>query len=206
MGDASEMHAVDRLRDSEARRLDLIGQIGAKRHSSVIAYLTSTRPGARSMILARDIDILEEHVRAARTMNAPALDLFLLTLGGHSVACWDLVAMVREYFPDKHFRVIVPGVAYSAGTAISLGADEIVMGPSSVLGPIDIQFEDQDGRHVSASDLQGFFDLIERQGLRGYQARANTMGWLTPGVGAHAPLKHAANLHHGIREPPRHHS
>ena len=118
MGDASEMHAVDRLRGTEARRLDLIGQIGAKRHSSVITYLTSTRPGARSMILGRDIEIIEQHVRAARAMNAPALDLFLLTLGGHSVACWDLVAMVREYFPDKHFRVMVPSVAYSAGTFV----------------------------------------------------------------------------------------
>ena len=41
-------------------------------------------------------------------------------------------------FP-KGFSVVVPNVAKSTATMLVLGADEIVVGPSSELGPIDPQ-------------------------------------------------------------------
>ena len=45
----------------------------------------------------------------------------------------------------------------------------------------------------------------EWQALCRHCGHFNTMSWTTPSVDAHAPLKHVANLHHGILEPPRHH-
>jgi ATP-dependent protease ClpP protease subunit len=63
------------------------------------------------------------------------LDLFLFTRGGDTEAPWRIVTLMRE-FCDR-FAVLVPYRAHSAGTMLSMGADEIVMTPMSVLSPID---------------------------------------------------------------------
>ena len=181
-----EQPRIDHVRDGRARRVELLSKIGAARKSFVISYLTSTRPGAigRSM-QRRDVEIIEPHVRAAKAQNAASLDLILLTEGGSSVAPWDLVAMVREYFPDKSFRVIVPSVAYSAGATICLGADDIVMGPGSVLGPVDAQV-DSGGElgSFSASAFQGFLDAMKHLGVPLWRRRSRGMDWLTTKLNA----------------------
>ena len=48
---------------------------------------------------------------------------------------YKIVNLIRE-FCDQ-FSVIIPFVAKSAATMIAIGADEIIMGPTSELGPID---------------------------------------------------------------------
>ncbi len=182
-------HADGALHETEARRLDLIAEIGKARDSAVIAYLTSTRrgidhprAGSRSGIDDDDTAIIETHVRAARQMGAKNLDLFLMTEGGDAVMPWGLASMVREYFRDGKFRVLLPSVAYSAGAAICLGADEIVMGPSIVLGPVDIQAPwwnaSGNGRYVSASDFQGFLDLIADNRIGAWLVRRKLIDWL----------------------------
>jgi HemY protein len=44
----------------------------------------------------------------------------------------------------------------------------------------------------------------EWQALCRHCGHFNTMSWIVPSADTHAPLKHVANLHHGILEPPRH--
>lgn len=66
------------------------------------------------------------------------LDLVLHTPGGDIAATESLVDYLRAMF-DGDVRVIVPQLAMSAGTMISLSANEIVMGKHSSLGPIDPQ-------------------------------------------------------------------
>lgn len=184
---------ANELRETEARRLNLLEEIGKKRNSFVIAYLTTTRPGVINSAIERDdMLVLEAHVRAAHSMGARNIDLFLVTHGGDAVAPWGIVAMVREHFKHGKFRVILPSVAYSAGTAISLGADEIVMGPGSILGPVDLQFDWLSGagkRRASASDFHGFIDFVNSQRLRGRAIREKIVGWFAsqmdaPAVGA----------------------
>lgn len=171
------------LRETEARRLQLLDAIGTKRKSFVIAYLTSTRPGVHSGFISDDdMHIIENHVRAARSMGAQNIDMVLVTYGGHSVAPWGIIAMIREHFPAGGFRVIVPSVAYSAGTGICLGADEIVMGPGSILGPTDTQYYFEGGtgeRWISASDFRGFLEFIKDRGLSGRSIRERTLDWFT---------------------------
>ena len=183
----------DALRETEPKRLSLLGEIGAKRNSTVIAYLTSARPGVyNSDIDFDDMLVIEPHVRAARKMGARNIDLFLVTHGGVAVAPWGVVAMIREHFKTGGFRVILPSVAYSAGSSISLGADEIVMGPGSIMGPVDTQIHFPSGavvRHASASDLQGFLDFLGSQRLSGRAIREKIPDWFTsrmdaPAVGA----------------------
>jgi len=66
------------------------------------------------------------------------LDLLIQSPGGSGVTAEKIVEMCRSY-AKKEFRVIVPNMAKSAATIISLGADKVVMGYCSELGPIDAQ-------------------------------------------------------------------
>src|SRR6266545_6505334 len=66
------------------------------------------------------------------------LDLLLHTTGGSGDAAEKFVEMCRRHCRGQ-FRVIVPNMAKSAGTLIALGADAILMGYCSELGPIDPQ-------------------------------------------------------------------
>jgi hypothetical protein len=65
------------------------------------------------------------------------IDLILHT-GGGLVSAGYQIARALQSHPGK-VTVFVPYYAYSAGTIISLAADEIVMSPDAVLGPIDAQ-------------------------------------------------------------------
>lgn len=57
--------------------------------------------------------------------------------GGDGTVAEKIIELCRSHC--KHFRVVVPNRAKSAATIIALGADEIVMGYCSELGPIDAQ-------------------------------------------------------------------
>lgn len=63
------------------------------------------------------------------------LDLFLYTTGGDTEAPWRIVSLLREF--TTTLRVLVPHMALSSGTLLALGANEVVMTPLAVMGPID---------------------------------------------------------------------
>ncbi|NLF30567.1 MAG: hypothetical protein GX591_06735 [Planctomycetes bacterium] len=68
----------------------------------------------------------------------------------------------------KRFRVIIPNEAKSAATLIALGADEIVMGPTSEIGPIDAQIPVLANGMYRYLSAQSFIDardqLIKKHG------------------------------------------
>lgn len=77
------------------------------------------------------------------------IDLFILSPGGFSDPAFKIARLFQEYTQNRgRFSVLIPYYAKSAATILALGADEIVMGPSSELGPIDPQIEitDKSGR------------------------------------------------------------
>lgn len=71
--------------------------------------------------------------------RSKGLDLILHTPGGDLASTESIVVYLKKLFNDD-IRVVVPQIAMSAGTMISLSAKEIVMGKQSNLGPIDPQF------------------------------------------------------------------
>lgn len=71
--------------------------------------------------------------------RSKGLDLVLHTPGGSVAATESLVYYLRQMFGND-IRAIVPQLAMSAGTMISLSCKEVVMGKHSSLGPIDPQF------------------------------------------------------------------
>ena len=71
--------------------------------------------------------------------DVKTLNLILCSPGGDGTVVEKFVSLCRGQC--KRFRVFVPYEAKSAATLIALGADEIVMGPQSEIGPIDAQVE-----------------------------------------------------------------
>ncbi|HEY0387145.1 MAG TPA: ATP-dependent Clp protease proteolytic subunit [Gaiellales bacterium] len=88
-----------------------------------------------------DIDDSEQVLRAIRlTPDDTPIDLVLHTPGGLVLAAEQIAHAVRAH-PAK-VTVLVPHYAMSGGTLVALAADEIVMDPHAVLGPVDPQLGD----------------------------------------------------------------
>lgn len=102
----------------------------------------------------------------------PAKDLHLLlrSLGGDPEAAIRLIRMCQDA-TDEKFVVVVPELAKSAATIMSLGAHEIIMGPTSDLGPVDPQVFAGDRGYVSAKDLIAAVENV----LQDVQLNPNTM-------------------------------
>lgn len=117
------------------------GEIAEKRERNVMLYGAAflqkpSVPGFMTMIQTEDIN---GFMGAVYGMDcSKGLDLVLHTPGGNPNAAEQIVAYLRAKFPVVN--VIVPAMAMSAGTMISLASDEITMSRASQLGPIDTQF------------------------------------------------------------------
>jgi hypothetical protein len=90
---------------------------------------------SRWSLSSDDIGILADCLLDLGDVNT--LNLVLESPGGDGMQVEKFVSLCRSQC--KRFRVIIPNEAKSAATLISLGADEIAMGPTSELGPIDAQ-------------------------------------------------------------------
>lgn len=88
-----------------------------------------------------DMDDSEEIIRAIHLTdpNTP-IDIVLHTPGGLVLATLQIARALSRH-PAK-VTVFVPHLAMSGGTLIALAADEIVMAPHAVLGPIDPQIKE----------------------------------------------------------------
>ena len=120
---------------SKKERLSLIQELGKERKSNVIAYLTSTRPGLEVQMAMDTPRLMFEHLRLLEQRPVDQIDLVIHSNGGDGVVPWRLVTLLREHC--KKLAVLVPHRAFSAATLTALGADEIVMHPLAMLGPID---------------------------------------------------------------------
>jgi ClpP class serine protease len=95
-----------------------------------------------------DIDDSEAVIRAIEmTGKQVPLDLVLHTPGGLVLAAEQIAAALAAH--PAPVTVFVPHYAMSGGTLIALAADQIVLAPSAVLGPIDPQL----GEYPAASIL-----------------------------------------------------
>ena len=118
-----------------------IAQIQARRGSRVITLVhrqETMRLLGFPVMRYIDMDDSEEVVRVIHaTEPTTPLDIVLHTPGGLVLASLQIARTLREH-PAK-VTVFVPHMAMSGGTLIALAADEIVMSPHAMLGPIDPQ-------------------------------------------------------------------
>jgi ClpP class serine protease len=131
---------VFRLRRDRHRR-DLIRRLEQTRGSRVITLIH--RQESMSLLglpFGRyiDIDDSEQLLRAIRlTPPEMPIDLLLHTPGGLVLASDQIAYALKRH--DGKITVIVPHYAMSGGTLVALAADEILMDPDAVLGPVDPQ-------------------------------------------------------------------
>jgi ClpP class serine protease len=143
-----------------ARRREL-SNLGRRRGSNVITLIHRQETISLFGIpISRyiDIDDSEEVLRAIRlTPDDTPIDLIIHTPGGVALAATQ-IALALEAHPAKK-TVIVPHYAMSGGTLIALAADELMMDPHAVLGPVDPQLGDQQGMYAASSILK----VVERK-------------------------------------------
>jgi ClpP class serine protease len=124
-----------------AGRRRLIASIERRRQSRVIALVH--RQEMMSLLgfpLARFINIedSEEVLRAIQLTDPQVpIDLILHTPGGLVLAAEQVANALIAH--QAKVTVFVPHYAMSGGTLLALAADEVVMAPHAVLGPLDPQ-------------------------------------------------------------------
>ena len=85
-----------------------------------------------------DIDDAEATLRAIRMTPADRpIDIILHTPGGLVLAASQIAYALKNH--KGKVTVFIPHYAMSGGTLIALAADEIIMDPNAVLGPVDPQ-------------------------------------------------------------------
>lgn len=138
------------------RRQVAMRSIESRRKSRVISMIH--RQETMSFLgipLARYIDIEDsEAVLRAIRMTPPdmPIDLVLHTPGGLVLASEQIACALKRH--KGKVTVFIPHYAMSGGTLIAMSADEIMMDPNAVLGPVDPQLGGQQGYFPAVSILK----------------------------------------------------
>jgi len=139
----SALQPVVRQKMLEASRLRVLNRFESARKSRVISLVH--RQETMSLLgfpLMRYIDVndSEDVLRAIKLTDADCpIDLIIHTPGGLVLAAGQIAHALRRH--RAKVTVFVPHYAMSGGTLIALAADEIVMDPNAVLGPVDPQLD-----------------------------------------------------------------
>lgn len=146
----------------------------AKERKLQLARISALRGGRDVLVYAADID--KQDISPALLsiayndlvpfndqlsyLETKKVDVILETGGGSGEVAEDMVRSLHEKFEEVAF--IIPGWAKSAGTIIAMAGDEILMEPSSALGPIDAQLSRQ-GKVFSADALIEGMEKIKKE-------------------------------------------
>jgi hypothetical protein len=133
----------DIAQEADAARRRLLAEIGVETCRNVLNY-SATAIGAAGEIMFTP-DILNLTRVMVRNEDRRGVDLILNSPGGQPELAEKIIMTLRHYY-DDNMRVIVPEFAKSAATIVCPGADEILMGYCSELGPIDPQMLVRDGQ------------------------------------------------------------
>jgi len=126
-----------------ARRSRVITMIHRQETMSFLGF-----PVARYI----DIEDSEKVLRAIRlTPPEMPIDLVLHTPGGLVLAAEQIAYALKRH--KGKVTVFIPHYAMSGGTLVALAADEIVMDPNAVLGPVDPQLGGPQGSYYPAASV-----------------------------------------------------
>ena len=117
--------------------------------SDMLCYYGPILDGNENVLL----NIVEDLANDPNKRNA--ISVILTTKGGSATAVERYVNILRNHYDEVNF--IVPDYAYSAGTIFCMSGDNIYMDYFSVLGPIDPQVQNKEGKLVAAL---GYLDKI----------------------------------------------
>lgn len=126
-----------------------LAELESKIDSDVLTYYGPIVDGNENALL----DIVEDLAKDENKKEQ--LAIVLTTTGGSAMAVERYVNIIRKHYQKIIF--IIPDYAYSAGTIFSMSGDEIWMDYFSVLGPIDPQVKNKEGKFVPAL---GYLDKV----------------------------------------------
>ena len=136
----AKYYALEKL---NAKRRNILKNIENKLEkegykSSVVVYFSSILelPG-NEISSVEDTTYLKE-VLSSVSSKSKKVSLIISELGGDMEAVIKFVRMIKKESQDGYFAII-PNIAKSGATVLALGADEILMGMHSELGPVDPQ-------------------------------------------------------------------
>jgi hypothetical protein len=118
-------------------------------NADVFSYCGTIIDGLENAILS----LIEELAKTPDKKER--LIIILTTTGGSAMAVERYVNIIRQHYDIVEF--VVPNYAYSSGTIFCMSGDNIHMDYFSVLGPIDPQVQNKDGKWVAAL---GYLDKV----------------------------------------------
>jgi len=142
---------------------DIIKALLKEKSSVIERYLSGTILMLRAPMAQGVDDMVRREIEniAPAHRDGSRLIVVLETTGGSIEVVERISDVFRHHFESVAF--VIPSFAYSAGTVLSLSGDEIFMDYYSVLGPIDPQIRNRDGRWVPGIGyLDKYNDLIEK--------------------------------------------
>jgi ClpP class serine protease len=143
----------------EIERKNLLKRISEIRGRNIVVYAgdnSKSGPGFSTAIDSSDTIPFYDQLSFA---NGTEIDLILETPGGFAEIVEELVRFIRSKY--NKFGVIIPGRAQSAGTIFVMAADEILMGQTSALGPIDAQIARKGKRFSAGAFLDGLKKIVD---------------------------------------------
>lgn len=146
----------------EGEKLPLKTPIPPEEHKkpSEIRYLLFFVYNERAPVSKEDIfDLIDQLNKITTPPEETRIDMIIISNGGFPHAAYQMMNVVRA--KCKKLKAIIPLYAKSAATLMSLAADEIIMGPQSEIGPIDMQMEHPLIENLHISALEGYFPFIQ---------------------------------------------
>lgn len=155
MGVYSEyLDTLKGFQEIQAERKKQLARIASiRKRSAILTFASDLQKRGPISIDYSDILPIADQID---NLSGDDVDLILETPGGSAEVAEDIVKFLRNRF--SRIGIIIPGTAKSAGTIMAMAGDEILMGPTSSLGPIDAQVSHQ-GKIFSAA---AFLDGLEK--------------------------------------------
>ena len=119
-------------------------------NADVLVYFGELKDGVEADVKQIIEDLVHDQERHE------TLFVVLTTIGGSLNPVKRMVNIFRHFYEEVNF--IIPDYAYSAGTVMCCSGDKIYMDYYSVMGPIDPQVVNKDGKFVAAL---GYLDKIK---------------------------------------------
>ena len=167
-----------------SERQKQLKRISQRRARDVLVYAADLRNRSAPITLDYgDILPLNDQVEV---LKRDRVDVLIETPGGLAEVAEDIVTLLRDRFSSVSF--IIPGWAKSAGTIMVMAGDEILMGPTSALGPIDAQIVWKDKVFSAEAFLEGLDLMMRESTAQGKLNRAHIpiLQQVSPGEIQHA--------------------
>ncbi len=104
-------------------------------------------------------DLIDQLNKIPTPPEQTRIDMVILSGGGYPHPAYQMINIVRS--KCKKLKAIVPLYAKSAATLMALGADEIIMGAQSELGPLDMQMQHPLIENLHISALEGYYPFLQ---------------------------------------------